>query len=332
MSFQLAHTPHVKQRTSFVTDQSAAVHPQRYHEAVNGIIRWAKDVVESLPPLEWQVSGFAHDVEGNLDYNRPFHNMINPNEIISRLLMTYNESTRQQLQLLQHAFDQHNALSLVSEETFPTSFVSNTMRSYHPTVASDGYRAIPSDDFPRFTAPVQGRHQNRVVADKHKSDGGVVHSTYGNFSAASTELDHNSSNASDPVSVNEVVASRHLHGGLDSAPEVEYVLARQFKSVRTDERLGFPAFSSAKHLLGFFQEPSMKNCHGKFIPLAEFSDHFGEAEKRQATFILEQAMEESNGAVHSIEQWGSMSNMLNHVLVYEWKSNLTTEQVNKENV
>jgi hypothetical protein len=324
--FQQAHA-YVKQRTAFDTDQSAAVNPHRYQEAVNGIIRWAKDVVENLPPLQWQISGFAHDAEGNLDYSRPYHDMINPNETISRLLTTYHESTREQLRLLQHAFDYQNS----GETLPPESFNSSGMQSSHPTVAADMYRAVASNDFSQFMVPPHGHHRSRIITHQHKSDAGKSQSAFGNCSSTSTELDQDPSNASDLVSVNEIVASRPLHGGLDSTTEVEYVLARQFKSVRTGERLGFPAFSATKHLLGFFHEPSVANCYGKFIPLTELSLDFGEAEKRQASLILEHAMEESNGAVHSTKQWGSMSNMLNHVLVYEWKSNLTNEQGNKEN-
>lgn len=36
--------------------------------------------------------------------------------------------------------------------------------------------------------------------------------------------------------------------------EVENVLAKQYKAVRTGERLGFPAYSTNKEILGFYRE------------------------------------------------------------------------------
>lgn len=91
---------------------AAAVGPRsdddQVREAVQGILRWSEEVVSDIYPLQWQVMGYAHNPDGSLDYSRPYHNMQNPNPAISRILSIYNESTREQLQVVQNAFPVNN--------------------------------------------------------------------------------------------------------------------------------------------------------------------------------------------------------------------------------
>lgn len=104
--------------------------------------------------------------------------------------------------------------------------------------------------------------------------------------------------------------------------EVEYVLAKQYKALRTGERLGFPAYSASKEILGFYRESSMKVGVGQFIPISRHREEFGPMEMHQASRILEDAIANNNQAVHRLKDWGSISSLVDHALVYDWSKSL----------
>ena len=106
--------------------------------------------------------------------------------------------------------------------------------------------------------------------------------------------------------------------------KVEYILAKQFKSIRTGEQLGFPAFNSEKVIVGFYRESSMKVGVGRFVPLSRHKDEFGPRQIAQATLFLEDAIENHSNAVHSLQDWGSLQSMIDHALVYAWSKDLST--------
>jgi hypothetical protein len=105
--------------------------------------------------------------------------------------------------------------------------------------------------------------------------------------------------------------------------EVQYVLAKQHKSINTGEQLGFPAFSLGKELLGFYREESSSSSSGvstiqtKFIPVNQLSE-FGPKEMLQASEILNEAFTSGSDTLHSLQQYGSISKLLDHCKVYVW--------------
>jgi hypothetical protein len=105
--------------------------------------------------------------------------------------------------------------------------------------------------------------------------------------------------------------------------EVEYVLAKQYKALRTGERLGFPAYSANKEILGFYRETSNKGGAGQFVPISRHRNDFGPLEILQATEILEDCIAKKSEAVHALKDWGSISNLLDHALVYDWSKDLS---------
>ena len=107
--------------------------------------------------------------------------------------------------------------------------------------------------------------------------------------------------------------------------EVEYVLAKQYKALRTGERLGFPAYSANKEILGFYRESSTKVGVGQFTPISRHRSDFGPLEILQATEILEDAIAKKSGAVHALKDWGSISNLIDHALVYDWSKDIGNE-------
>lgn len=107
--------------------------------------------------------------------------------------------------------------------------------------------------------------------------------------------------------------------------EVEYVLAKQYKAVRTGERLGFPAYSENKEILGFYREQRAGGAR-QFSPISRHRNDFGPLEILQATQILDDAINKKSEAVHSLREWGSIENVLDQALVYDWEQDRCSRQ------
>ena len=104
--------------------------------------------------------------------------------------------------------------------------------------------------------------------------------------------------------------------------EVEYVLAKQYKALRTEERLGFPAYSASREILGFYRESRSKVGVGEFVPISRHAQDFGPLEIMQASEILEDAIAKKSSAVHALKDWGSIANLIDHALVYDWTKDI----------
>lgn len=114
--------------------------------------------------------------------------------------------------------------------------------------------------------------------------------------------------------------------------EVEYVLAKQYKALRTGERLGFPAYSADKEILGFYREASGKVGVGQFSAISRHRNDFGPLEIMQATEILDDAIAKKSRAVHALKDWGgSVANLLDHALVYDWSKDMGPDASAQEN-
>jgi len=121
------------------------------------------------------------------------------------------------------------------------------------------------------------------------------------------------------------------HGQSDNAgnelhsreSEVEYVLAKEYKALRTGERLGFPAYSASRELLGFYRESRSKaGGVSEFSPVMNHAQDFGPMEIIQASEILGDAIAKKSTAVHSLKDWGSIANLIDHALVYDWTKDM----------
>lgn len=297
-------------------------------DAVRGVARWVDDVVSGLYPLQWQVVGYTQDARGNPEYSRPYHNMQNPNALIARVLTTYNESTRDQLQLLQQSLNTYAPQAVNIRCTMHPASVA----SLPPHPPTDPRRGIippgypprqPVRDFRRIKrAPQRGQPERQQIVMEHSARESPARESVPTFRSekkgTTAEVIERTSTSSPPADDRKTAGAAH-----DALPDrnresaVEYLLAKQFKSIRSGERLGFPAYSSEKDLLGFYKMPPGKNLPDVFLPISD--DDFGPAEILQATKILEEA---DPDAVHSLKQCGSVSNMLNRALVYEWSQGL----------
>ena len=99
--------------------------------------------------------------------------------------------------------------------------------------------------------------------------------------------------------------------------KIFYILAKAFKSVSTNEKLGFPCYNSGKDMIGFVRENSQKGF-GQFVPITNYSSEFGPMEMAQATRILEGAIANQNPALHSRETHASVYSLIDHALVYDY--------------
>jgi hypothetical protein len=113
-----------------------------------------------------------------------------------------------------------------------------------------------------------------------------------------------------PVLRSPSQASEIRRGGEE---DVEYLFAKQFKSVRTGELLGYPAYSRDEELLGFYLAADDPHQH-TFRPVPP--EDFGMKELQQAKEVLRQA--EDPAAIQSLQQWGSIEHMIHRAMVYEW--------------
>jgi hypothetical protein len=495
--------------------------------AIQGVAQWADDVVNSLYSLQWQVLGYAQTVDGSPDYSRPYHNMPNPNQHISRMLSQYSETIHGQLRLLEEVAVQGALLGgataasssgaggmdhsggaavgaapphsrespypshmlLPQQDPYGTMMMPQQQRpggaghasssymqpptpvplqhshQHHPSqqphqaipmrtgAASSGippnlmdvYRdynalpppgtpgdyygrmhpsppmppmGVPMHHHPHYPYPMGGgaaaaaasgtaaaasryddpdpiaaqlsrppskqkqHHQQHhpfgspvTAAASSSSRRDALADDDDNDEASGAEDDNNDlvdSNASRP-SGGAAPAADSRRGRDDSEDDVddvddddeeeecvesnvEYILAKQYKSLRTGNHLGFPAFSASRRLLGFYRDKSSGSAKAasavsgtlgagiaassaggggardpsssssqprgfKFVPLSRTAVDRGEI-VRQASAVLQRAMETRSEALHALKDWGSIVSMVDHALVYDWSKDV----------
>jgi hypothetical protein len=312
-----------------------------FREAVQGVTEFINDVVSGLHPLQWQVVGYSQDVNGNPDYNRPYHNMQNPNALIDRVLSTYNERTRYQLELLQQSVE--GTISYAPPRQLYSSNVQPMPQpSFDPRhqFMQSRYALPQQREFvqsmamlPPFLPDIDSYQQPNVPAilrlDRERASLNSPRITVGQMpitahptaATARTTKEHHKGDKE--VSATQQHANSET-GANQTASEdmVEYVIAQDFKSVRTRKILGLPAYCSDKTLVGFYRRTG--ECGPFFFDPLDQED-FGPAEMEQATAFLEQALSTSKPPAKSMQELGSIQAMLDHVLVYEFQKGLEAE-------
>lgn len=342
---------------------------ERLRHAMKGVIDWTEEIINGLYPLKWQLIGYAQYPDGTTDYNRPYHNMPNPNEYITRVLSIYSEQTRYHLQMLKNAVEntkdsrtqgfqpimlpqqdqtnqqlqfnnnnQNTAMSMMNrgkqnmmgnmmhpfgmnqaaQDTFmqPSNHQMQQqvqMPQFNPNMM--GQRQVPSPHMQQQESPFHtNQHMNQMEPDMQNRGMGHHDTNMHMLNRVHDESDLE--RLQDDKVEEEIEAERRQK-------KVEYILAKQFKSLRTGLQLGFPAFNSEKVIVGFYRESTMKVGVGRFVPLSKHKDEFGPRQMAQATLFLEDAIENNSSAVHSLRDWGSLQSMIDHALVYAWSKDLS---------
>lgn len=300
---------------------------ERLRQAMKGVIDWTEQIINGLFPLKWTLIGYAQYPDGTTDFSRPYHNMPNPNDFITRVLSLYSEQTMNHLQLLKTA-------------------VENTTG-----VDSQGMRAMMMPPFHQANKPpFTDQSQNTMNQGNQFNMRGKMMNPFGmNQPTQFNEENipqHNfqTSNMSQMPQTSQMPQMSQLNGPMmgshfqdkpqknppqfvnvgtdqdDKNPhKIEYVLAKQFKSLFNGSRLGYPAFNKSKVIVGFYKESNIKIGVGRFVSIQKHKNEFGPRQMAQATIQLEDAIENDSSAVHSLREWGSLESMIDHVIVYAWR-------------
>jgi len=104
--------------------------------------------------------------------------------------------------------------------------------------------------------------------------------------------------------------------------EVDFVLAKQYKTLRCGQRLGFPAFDVQGHIIGFFREGNGKPGVGQFVPISYHAEDFGPLECMQANEILQDFRDKGSDAVHRLKDHGTIARLLDSALIYDWSKDM----------
>lgn len=296
---------------------------EQLRAALQDVIQWTDEVVNGMHHIQWRVMGYQSHPDGSIDYSRPYHNMRNPNPVVDRLLSLYNQTTNASIRFLQHA---------VVDAPHPRA--ESFHGSHAPSIHHPGL--MPQAPPPEMHIPTSQRsvhsHEQYAVDEAHAAMGPQMHSVeqYGDAPVVPHYAPPHPAYYSRPVpakahpdrldplpSHNRDVASPTM----DRESDVEYVLARQYKSLRTGHRLGFPAYSLNREILGFYRDSPNNVGIRLFIPISD--DDFGPGEKVQATKILDGAIRLSSRAVQSVKECGSIASALDRCLVYEFSKDIS---------
>lgn len=343
-------------RTSYddVSFESADIRTLR--ESMKGVINWADEVVNGLYPLQWQVMGYAQHPDGSPDYTRPYHNMPNPNGTINRILSLYSESVRENLRILlnsvEHANPPEQAYAPMSganpsEDPYgvlrsaPSESLNlqgrvpaqaaNRRPGMLPSIAHEAFREKPEGPMQAFEMRGQLPPMHHRPNMGTPIPGQPVPSPFmeGGMPMHPNQAPNRRMMPPPQVQGHEIPIQRQMHDDvLDESieSEVAFVLAKQYKALRTGERLGFPAYTANKEILGFYRESNGKVGVGSFHPLSRHRDDFGPLQVLQANEILEDAIVKKSGAVHALKDYGSMAHLLDLALVYDWSKDIENDQ------
>lgn len=292
-------SPPLPAANHFEFSLTEGVNVEQLRDALDSVCTWADEVVNGLGPLQWHVVGYAQHPDGSPDYDRPFHNMPNPNVWINHVLSSYAQSTRENLRLLQHAIDQAAAVPmrkrrLLGQKEHFHSERGNDIQMKRPAAFQYSDTSIPAAEQSASHVDI---HSPTFPPHRHQ------------------DYIRNRELAFEPTEIPQRARSDSREN------EVEYVLAQLYKSVRTGDRLGFPAYSHRKELLGFYRNTGAMRM-AVFIPLSNHNQEFGPAEVIQARNILNEAISRKSRAVHSLKDWGSIEHLLDHCLVYDFAKEL----------
>jgi hypothetical protein len=312
---------------------------------MQSIIQWTEEVVNGLEPLKWTIIGYAQSQEGDIDYSRPFHNMVNPNDKLEHILQRYSDGVQDHLRVLASAIEvlspsspagasclhqpihsNHDSTSCYPEQFHTTPHHYSPDQTYHK---STGSQTIWHESFQEYSNKGFLSHRGSVVSPQ------VLQGRSSRDEGSSRALpydscpSHDRKNLTPPGNLSsngagaEILSysnhDEHDQSDFTSAPEyfqtdVFYIFAKVFKSLKTDQVLGFPAYNEYKELIGFYKISNLTTIGSEdFDPIERYHDEFGPEELDQAKQVLKDALSRQSKAVCTLEDWGSLASMVEHV-------------------
>ena len=313
--------------------------------AMRGVIRWTEEVVNGLYPLKWEIIGYAQFPDGSPDYSRPYHSMPNPNECISKVLSMYSDETREHLRTLLETVESSTrpktSRPTEGDASAPGAAISNEVMQPH----TFPYGPQNSGPYPPFFPGPSQPELEQEGASPNRHWPGQGHTPFG-YPTHNHGYPPQHGNGY-PAQVPHPSRQPQMHQGqvpsaavLPRAPpvkeaahkeatkeDVEYIFAKQYKSLRTGEKIGFPCYDRSKAVIGFIRESSMKVGVGQFTPISNHRSEFGPTEIEHARRILEDAIAQKSPALHAKEVWGTVESLIDHALVYEWSKDAGNDGV-----
>ena len=290
--------------------------------AMRGVIEWTEAVVNGLGPLKWDVMGYGQNPDGSIDYNRPYHQMKNPNEKVNEILDMYTHETRGHLHTLLHAVEQsinpskpeYMCVGAVLPPHGVTPHLSNPlrpeMRQLHQHSYHQEYSRAPHSIKPiRLSREIE--HRNR--AQNHSQ--GVPPVEQGAHPPPLQRVPHSEETRASN-------AEYDISETTDTQTDVHYILATTFNSIRTDQLLGLPAFDIKAQLVGFYRESNIGNG-ARFISIQKHKNDFDIDELEHASRILKQALVNRSQIVYTLKDWGCLKSMVGHALMSDGDSTET---------
>jgi len=312
----------------FYQNQSA----HRLRLAMRGVVAWTEQVINGLSSLKWGVCGYHEDhrLERGIDFNKPIFSMTNPNDRIAQIINMYTTETWDHLQLLRSTVDE------TTIDHLDRSHPREDIRAIPPRHQHQDY---PSSHFSAYRGgtvntmmTTQNSHIPLNLAGQepppHPHQQHVYPQPMQPMPGEQSNLPQTPNDLSNPSLA--MAASHHHQGELEqdqiaeqeldhetSQSDVFYVLAKQYKSIHHNNKaFGCPAFNITKVLLGFYSRSVSPGNHARFAPIHKYYNEFDQNELSQAKSILENAFESESGALYSMKNYGSLTNMVEDALDY----------------
>lgn len=283
--------------------------------AIKGVLEWTDAVAHEVYPMQWKLLGYAQNPDGSTDYNKPYHSMANPNPTIARILSTYLASTRDQLGVLRNAFNQISKRKRSYEEALGNKIASSVATVHTPQRTQALH--LPPEPYQQQQLPPQRISQPNTPYQHtlSRTQPYLTETTPSWHAVADPSLlqKGNLGGDSKQAAHASLVQTRNSREA-----EVEYVLAKQFKSASTGTRLGFPAYSNSKEILGFYRESNTNVGTGVFVPIDRHLEDFSPEAIVGGRDIINEAISANDEAVHSLKKWGSIGNLIDQVLAHNW--------------
>jgi hypothetical protein len=279
--------------------------------------------------------GYCQNVDGSADYTKPNHVMPYPNECISRILSDFNHETSYCLHVLKEAVDHgviRDTTNDIDKSKFRTSEEGGmTARGRDskmpipsiPNLPGQQYFSTSDFDFcpqsPFNVTPVTPQGLGHV----HPATGEIHRNLDDSRKRQRFEQ------ADDAWSPFRQELNYHVRSKQEEhlmLSDVEYILAKHFR------HYGFPVYNAEMDLIGFYRESPHEIGVGQFSPVFEHGD-LNSNDIDETVQNLKDAITQKSKAVHCKKDWGSITSMFDHAMVYDWSKDFGhgVEQEKEEN-
>ena len=312
-----------------------SIHDPAVREAMRGVIKWTEEVIHGLCPLKWDTIGYRTFQDGQADYTRPYYNMTNPNDTINRILSMYEKQTRENMRVLISAIDSqsdvyssttpganiglHLPHATIQQQPnhFNNPYNNPSVPQYSSNMQSSSFQPPPYWN----NAPSTHQHlqqQQQMNVQQHQQMNIQQHQQLLHQQQQHSQRHHPTGSLA--YGISERREPDMPDSWIDQEirqEEVRYVLAQTFNIIGSNKKLGYPAYSISKELLGFYNKSSRRGEGGRFVPIHKHKQDIGPGTMGQARRIFEEAILRGDSAVFELSQNETLEEMVNRALNFE---------------